>query len=326
MEPDIVDITNEYKKKTQEYKIDAFSDENLKFMDDVYYRESFDGIKSKSAEICNIKKNQIGGGIDMSYIDKIYKTIKSVKKKIMYIGKRYYKNYSYKYLYHRISLKKTIQHIRDIYKIDNKNTYIYYDTNVNLHDDSNIYNYTLSETFVNKRIQFIKNNDMIIYGFDSSTYKKHYNKFIEYIVRIVNNLQKGDTIVIYHIFSPFGDMYRNMLIMYLYCFEKVDIIYSSWCSGFQNVVFFILRNKINNITIKTTDTSINYNIIVDNEEDYTESLNKMLKMCLKIFARIRKEVIIQKELTNMKYKNEELYMALNDKIVEKFGKLFSNDN
>lgn len=176
------------------------------------------------------------------------------------------------------------------------------------------YDYLTDEkTIINQIPTENSNNDSILYDFISAPIATKYSvENINYMLNLVNNTKRNNSIIIHTFFVPHIQSIYNFYILLAHLFETVDILFPLNLSITNNKVIFVCINKVNDIEV---DSNKLYDIkLTDNFEDY---YNKLIKFELQIFKFIKSCFELFLYLLIIKNSNKLKYNILKYKIIAK---------
>jgi hypothetical protein len=320
---DFIDIIIRENERSYLLDVSLFSDENMKMLDDPYINLSLDNIKLKDIHIKEHKNTTTLANDEYDEKTDINIMTKKTREILTKMSRMHTLKYTYKHPYFMSGVKKMIEYIKKRYNIVNKHIYIYIQNGSSFFTKMGLSENMHSLTYINKRINNMQNNDIIIFDLQVETYETYGKKIIKLIIDYINKVELGNNIVIRHIFFPLNNENKSLIKLYTHCFEKVHIIYARWASNFQNTCTFILKNKINKIP--HYEEKSEYILKCENDDEKLErQFCKMLEEFYGVIIQnIYYEIKLQNKLIIIRNHDIDLYAVMNEKIIDKVAKLYN---
>jgi len=246
---------------------------------------------------------QSGGNYDnvKSYIDSIKKIREILKNTSIPISDIYYK-------YYGILYKKFYDDIAKMYNVSfDDNIYVY----------SVKVPYAIKKIFSSKKILLNKNItssniSMLVLDAPDDISKKYIDEYIFIILSCINHIKHGNDVVITMFLSPWIDRMSSLYMILLNTFQNVHIIFPTFINKQKNVVYFILKNKINNVKLPEKKFS---SITIDN--NHKQIQDQLERFSIRIFCHLVFQYKLNVNLHILRLNNDIKYHIIKNKVLSK---------
>jgi hypothetical protein len=311
-----IDTLNKIKEKSSILKLDLFSDENIKLYDEPYKNLS---LKHTPVEYFYTQDTSItllkGGNFDEK-LKEINDVLKNIKNNLWNYRKELSSQMNFKKRFEEIINKKNILNIKQKYNIKFPDTVYLYTTKNNVNIFGSL-EYKYMNYIINKKIKNINDNVFLCFNMTADEFDFYKNNIIYCTFGAINKLNIGKDMILGCIYAPHVEKMMSFYILLINCFSDIHIEYSIWSSSSQNFVYFVLKNKHKNVKMPDITNNYDYNIKIENVENYSNIINSLLKFEQKIFKYILYDIKICNQLYLLKYNDYKLYLSLSNKIYEK---------